>query len=71
MKRLKRIFGVVIILLLVGVLGLLAYEDIRYPGPVQGTKPWYRLKSALPTCNYNGSSFAVTPCYAPPNSHYE
>ena len=67
LKYLAIIVGIVII----GIAGILFYEDAKYPGQIEGGHAWYQLKSTLPQCSFNGTAFQQTPCYAPPNSHYE
>lgn len=71
MRSYKKILGAVIIILLLAILGLFSYEDIHYPGQVQGTASWYQLKSSLPVCSFNGSKFLETPCYVPPHTAYD
>ena len=71
MRRFLRILGAIIILLLIALLALFSYEDIHYPGQVEGAKPWYTLKSSLPMCSFNGTKFQVTPCYVPLHVTYD
>jgi hypothetical protein len=63
------IFIVALMVLLLATME--TYEHFKFPGNVNGKKPWYTLKSSLPECNFDGSKFIETPCYSPPGRFYD